>query len=95
MNKIKEMSKALNDNLNLLNEAKILELEARLWDYKTIIFQQEKMIEQLKSILRDAYLEGFENGWERKEGGVSAFGVSEDLADKYVNRQPYTQAGRV
>ena len=53
------------------------------------------MIEQLKSILRDAYLEGFENGWERKEGGVSAFGVSEDLADKYVNRQPYTQAGRV
>mgnify|MGYP006358490317 FL=1 len=85
MNKIKEMSKALNDNLNLLNEAKILELEARLWDYKTIIFQQEKMIEQLKSILRDAYLEGFENGWERKEGGVSSFGISEDLADKYVN----------
>ena len=85
MNKIKKMSKALNDNLNLLNEAKILELEARLWDYKTIIFQQEKMIEQLKSILRDAYLEGFENGWERKEGGVSSFGISEDLADKYVN----------
>ena len=32
------------------------------------------------------YLEGFENGWERKEGGGSAFGVSEYLADKYVNR---------
>ena len=86
MNKITEASRALNDNLNLLNEAKILELEARLWDYKTIMFNQEKKIEQLKSILRDAYLEGYENGWERKEGGVSSFGVSEDLANKYINR---------
>lgn len=40
----------------------------------------------LNKELRDAYLEGFENGWERKEGGVSSFGISEDLADKYVNR---------
>ena len=86
MNKITEASRALNDNLNLLNEAKILELEARLWDYKTIMFHQEKKIEQLKAILRDAYLEGFENGWERKEGGVSSFGINEDLADKYINR---------
>lgn len=86
MNKITEASKALNENLNLLNEAKILELEARLWDYKTIMFNQEKKIEQLKAILRDAYLEGFENGWERKEGGVSSFGINEDLADKYINR---------
>lgn len=36
----------MNDNLNLLNEAKILELEARLLDYKTIIFQQEQLIER-------------------------------------------------
>ena len=86
MNKITEASKALNENLNLLNEAKILELEARLWDYKTIMFNQEKKIEQLKSILRDAYLEGYENGWERKEGGVSSFGINEDLANKYINR---------
>jgi hypothetical protein len=86
MNKITEASRALNDNLNLLNEAKILELEARLWDYKTIMFNQEKKIEQLKSILRDAYLEGYENGWERKEGGVSSFGINEDLANKYINR---------
>lgn len=86
MNKITEASKALNENLNLLNEANILELEARLWDYKTIMFHQEKKIEQLKAILRDAYLEGFENGWERKEGGVSSFGINEDLADKYINR---------
>ena len=44
------------------------------------------MEEYAKLKLKDAYLEGFENGWERKEGGVSAFGVSEDLADKYINK---------
>ena len=43
------------------------------------------MEEYSKLKLKDAYLEGFENGWERKEGGVSSFGISEDLADKYVN----------
>jgi len=51
MNKITKASKALNDNLNLLNEAKILELEAKLWDYKTIIFNQEKMIDEYKLLL--------------------------------------------
>jgi len=37
MNKITEASKILNDNLNLLNEAKILELEAHIWDLKSTI----------------------------------------------------------
>lgn len=36
--------------------------------------------------LRDAYLAGFEEGWERKEGGVSAFGISDELANRYVGR---------
>lgn len=53
--------------------------------YLTIEDICEAMEEYAKLKLKDAYLEGFENGWERKEGGVSAFGVSEDLADKYVN----------
>ena len=43
MNKITEASKALNDNLNLLNEAKILELEAHIWDLKSTIFNQEQL----------------------------------------------------
>ena len=51
-----------------------------------IIFNQKEDIIKLKSILRDAYLTGFNDGWDRKEGGVSSFGVSEDLADKYINR---------
>jgi len=36
--------------------------------------------------LRDAYLAGFEEGWERKEGGVSALGISDELANRYVGR---------
>lgn len=36
--------------------------------------------------LRDAYLAGFEEGWNRKEGGVSAFGISDELANRYVGR---------
>jgi hypothetical protein len=44
------------------------------------------MEEYAKIKLKEAYLEGFENGWERKEGGVSSFGISEELANKYVNR---------
>ena len=44
------------------------------------------MEEYSKLELKDAYLEGFENGWERKEGGVSSFGISEDLADKMIKK---------
>lgn len=44
------------------------------------------MDEYAKIKLKDAYLQGFEQGWKRKEGGVSSFGVSEDLAYEYVNK---------
>jgi len=62
------------------------ELENKNYELKSIVFNQEEKIRQLKAILRDAYLEGFENGWERKEGGVSSFGINEDLSDKYINK---------
>ena len=44
------------------------------------------MEEYAKIKLKDAYLAGFEEGWERKEGGVSSFGISDELANRYVGR---------
>lgn len=82
MNKITEASNALNDNLNLLNEAKILELEAHILDLKSTIFNQEQ--------LKEAFVNGYEQGFERGQTGLGIFNLAKDKANEYC----HTQAGR-
>ena len=57
MQKITEASKALNENLNILNEAKILELEAHIWDLKSTIFNNEQLIERNRKYHNDNLLQ--------------------------------------
>lgn len=98
MNKITESSNALNDNLNLLNEAKILELEAHIWDLKSTIFNQEQLIERNRTMeeyakikMKEAFVDGYEQGFERGRTGLGMFNLAQDKANEYY----HTQAGRV
>lgn len=91
-----EASKALNENLNLLNEAKILELEAHIWDLKSTIFNQEQLKAQIyeeyaKIKMKEAFVDGYEQGFERGQTGLGMFNLAQDKANEYY----HTQAGRV
>ena len=62
---------------------KQLNINAKFWQGK---FQTARKQRNLLNQKISNLLIAIEEGWERKEGGVSSFGISDELANRYVGR---------
>ena len=78
----------MNTKENILKKHVSIDEDDALYYEKAILNAME---EYAKIKLKEAFINGFEQGFERGQSGLGIFNLAEDKANEYY----YTQAGRV